>query len=192
MSEDEKSPTGQSRAAEVFSDQTNGLPMPTTQENCTLSLTRNTYGVIGVNPPLSFQNWNAKWIGRNAISHYAYSTLEELAVIADSAANNCVLFLWPVGPLFDKPFELIRTWGFKYEAIGYFCFKQNIRGEGFFTDLGSWTRASPERCLLATRGKPKRWAKDVSSVVFAPRREHRRNPDEVRKRIQVASSDFDF
>jgi hypothetical protein len=26
----------------------------------------------------------------------------------------------------------------------------------FFTGLGSWTRANPEQCLLATRGKPLR------------------------------------
>ena len=31
----------------------------------------------------------------------------------------------------------------------------------FFTGLGYWTRANPEQCLLATRGKPLRRAKDV-------------------------------
>jgi N6-adenosine-specific RNA methylase IME4 len=179
LSEKEKNATGQSRAVEVSSDQTNSPPVPTTQENCTISLPRGKYGVIRVEPPWSVRNWGAKRTGRNAIFHY--ETLEEMVglPIGDLAANNCALFLWGVGPLLDEAFELIPTWGFEYDAIGYFWFKQNIRGEGLFTDLGFWTRVSPELCLLATRGKPKRWAKDVPSLVIAPRRERSRKPDEV-------------
>jgi N6-adenosine-specific RNA methylase IME4 len=164
MSEEEKSPTGESRAVEVSSDKTNSPPVPTTQENCTLSLPRGKYGVIYVNPSLSFLNWRAKGTGRNAFSQYG--SLEELATaLRNVAANDCALLLWPVGPLLDKAFEFIRTQGFEYEAAGFFSVKQNIRGEGFFTDLGFWTRVSPELCLLATRGKPKRWATDVPSLI---------------------------
>jgi N6-adenosine-specific RNA methylase IME4 len=165
---EEKSPTGQGRAEEVFSDQTNSPPVPTTQENCTISLPRGKYGVTYVNPSPFFVNWRAMGTGRNAFSHYG--SLEELAAaLRNFTANDCALFWWPVGPLLDKPFELFRTCGFEYEAAGFFSVKQNIRGEGFFTDLGFWTRASPELCLLATRGKPKRWARDVPSLVFVPR-----------------------
>jgi N6-adenosine-specific RNA methylase IME4 len=181
MNEEKRSPTDQGRAEEVCTDKTNSAPTRSTQENSLTTLTGNKYGVIRVEPPWSVRNWSAKGTGRNAIFHY--ETLEEMVAlpIGDLAANNCALFLWGVDPLLDEAFELIPTWGFEYEAIGYFWFKQNIRGEGFFTDLGFWTRVSPERCLLATRGKPKRWAKDVPSLVIAPRREHSRKPDEVRE-----------
>jgi N6-adenosine-specific RNA methylase IME4 len=110
--------------------------------------------------------------------------LEELAAlpIGDLAANDCALFLWGVGPLLDEAFELISTWGFEYKAIGYWFTKS----ESFFTGPGSWTKASPELSLLATRGKPKRWAKDVPSLVIAPRREHSRKPDEVREADRAA------
>ena len=53
-----------------------------------------------------------------------------------------------------------------------------------FTGMGFWTRANPEQCLLATRGKPKRIAKDVRRLVVAPRREHSRKPDEVYENIE--------
>ena len=170
MTEEEKSPTGQGRAEEVCTDKTNSPPTPSTQENSLTTLTRNKYGVIYADAPWSFRNWSAKATGRNAISHYDCLTYEELAAlpIADLAAKDCALFLGAVDSLLDKAFELIRTWRFEYKAIGYWV-DQNTRGESFFTGPGFWTRASPERCLLATRGKPKRWARDIPTLVIAPR-----------------------
>ena len=50
--------------------------------------------------------------------------------------------------------------------------------------LGYWTRANAEYCLLATRGKPKRTAKDVRQLVVQPLREHSRKPDEVPAAIE--------
>ena len=54
----------------------------------------------------------------------------------------------------------------------------------FFTGLGYWTRANPEQCLLGTRGKPVRRAKNVRRLVVERRREHSRKPDAVRDRIE--------
>jgi N6-adenosine-specific RNA methylase IME4 len=170
MTDNEKSPTGQGRAVEVSSDQTNSPTVPTTQENCTNSLTRIKYGVIYVDPPWSVRNWIGKGTRLNAIFRYDGLTFEELAAlpISDHAARDCALFLGGVGPLLDKAFELIRTWGFEYKAIGYWV-DLNISGETFFTGPGFWTKASPELCLRATRGKPKQWAGDVPNLVIAPR-----------------------
>ena len=39
-------------------------------------------------------------------------------------------------------------------------------------------------CLLATRGRPKRLARDIPQLIVAPRREHSRKPDEARTRIE--------
>jgi N6-adenosine-specific RNA methylase IME4 len=92
--------------------------------------------------------------------------------------------LWAVDPLLDKAFELICAWGFEYKTVGFYWVKQNNKGSGFFTGLGYWTRANPEQCLLATRGKPRRRGKDVRKLVVEPRREHSRKPDDVRERIE--------
>jgi hypothetical protein len=46
------------------------------------------------------------------------------------------------------------------------------------------TRANPEQCLLATRGKPHRINADVPELILALRREHSRKPDEIYARIE--------
>jgi N6-adenosine-specific RNA methylase IME4 len=172
MSEQEKSPARKSRAVKVSTDQTINSSSPSaTQASSIISVPRKKYGVIYVDPPGSFRNWSANGTGRNAIFHYDCSTFEELAAlpIPDHAANDSTLFLG-AAPLVDKAFELIRAWDFEYKTFGYFWFNQSIRGETFFTGpVGFWMKASPEPCFLATRGKPKRWARDVPSLVIAPR-----------------------
>src|SRR5258708_38742322 len=78
----------------------------------------------------------------------------------------------------------MSAWGFEFKTVGFYWVKQNSKSGGFFTGLGYWTRANPEQCLLATRGKPRRRGKDVRKLVVEPRREHSRKPDDVRERIE--------
>src|SRR5258708_39700153 len=78
----------------------------------------------------------------------------------------------------------MSAWGFEFKTVGFYWVKQNSKSGGFFTGLGYWTRANPEQCLLATRGKPRRRGKDVRKLVIEPRREHSRKPDDVRERIE--------
>ncbi len=150
---------------------------------------QHKYGVIYADPPWSFRNWSAKGTGRNAVSHYDCLDLGELArlPIADLAAPDCVLFLWAVDPLLHRAMELIQGWGFEYKTVAFYWVKLNTKakhGADFFTGLGYWTRANPEQCLMATRGKPTRRAKDVRRLVVEGRREHSRKPDCVRDRIE--------
>jgi N6-adenosine-specific RNA methylase IME4 len=147
------------------------------------------YGVIYADPPWSFRNWSAKGTGRNAVSHYDCLDARKLASlpVAELAATNCVLFLWAVDPLLHQAMDLIRAWGFEFKTVGFYWVKLNARskhGADFFTGLGYWTRANPEQCLMATRGKPQRRAKDVRRLVVEGRREHSRKPDCVRDRIE--------
>jgi len=145
------------------------------------------YGVIYADPPWHFRNWSAKGTGRNAVSHYDCMDFEQLASlpVADLAAENCALFLWAVDPLLPKALDLIRAWGFEYKTVGFYWVKLNAKEQSsYFTGLGYWTRANPEQCLLATRGKPSRRAKDVRRLVVEPRQEHSRKPEGVRERIE--------
>jgi N6-adenosine-specific RNA methylase IME4 len=90
-------------------------------------------------------------------------------------------------PLLPRAFELLRAWGFEYKTVSFYWVKLNAKPKhesDFFTGLGYWTRANPEQCLLATRGKPSRLAKDVRRLVIERRREHSRKPDCVRERIE--------
>jgi N6-adenosine-specific RNA methylase IME4 len=144
------------------------------------------YGVIYADPPWTFATYSVKGKGRSPEAHYDCMSLEELEKlpVGDWAAPDSVLLLWATDPLLDKAFELIRAWGFTYKTVGFYWVKLNKSGRGFFTGLGFWTRANPEPCLLATKGRPKRLASDVAKLVVSPRREHSRKPDEIYERIE--------
>jgi N6-adenosine-specific RNA methylase IME4 len=143
------------------------------------------YGAILADPPWSFRNWSARGTGRNALSHYDCLDFDSLAAlpIADLAADDCALFMWATDPLLPQAIDLLRAWGFEYKTVAFHWVKLNKRNADYFTGLGYWTRANPEQCLLGTRGRPRRQAKDVRRLVVEPRREHSRKPDCVRERI---------
>jgi N6-adenosine-specific RNA methylase IME4 len=163
--------------------------MTTSERSCTPFSTKRRYGAILADPPWSFRNWSAKGTGRNAVSHYDcldFSALAKLPV-GDLAADDCALFLWATDPLLPRALELIDRWGFEYKTVAFYWVKLNSAAKGetdYFTGLGYWTRANPEQCLLATRGKPSRRAKDVRRLVVERRREHSRKPENVRERIE--------
>jgi len=104
--------------------------------------------------------------------------------VGDLAAKDCALFLWATDPMLPQALEVISSWGFQFKTVAFTWAKTNAKSEGFFTGMGYWTRSNPEQCLFATRGRPKRKAKDVRQLIVSPRREHSRKPDEVRDRIQ--------
>ena len=54
---------------------------------------------------------------------------------------------------------------------------------GVYSGLGHWTNGNVELVLMGKIGAPKRQAKNIKQVVFAPRGKHSRKPDEIRQRI---------
>lgn len=151
------------------------------------------YRAILADPPWRFATYSDKGKGRSAEAHYDCMTLSDIKAmpVADWAAKDAVLFLWATDPLLPRALEVIAAWGFTYKTVAFYWAKLN-KGRGglvldqrdFFTGMGFWTRANPEPCLLATRGKPKRRATDVAKLMIAPRREHSRKPDETHERIE--------
>src|SRR5215831_9934272 len=164
-------------------------PMTTSSQDFMHFSKPRKYGVIYADPPWSFRNWSAKGTGRNAISHYDcldFAALASLPVV-NLAADDCALFLWATDPFLPRAFDLIQAWGFEYKTVGFYWVKLNAAAKhdaDYFTGLGYWTRANPEQCLMATRGKPSRKAKDVRRLIVERRREHSRKPDCVRERIE--------
>ena len=98
-------------------------------------------------------------------------------------SDNCILFIWVIDPMLPEALEVIKRWGFKYKTVAFTWIKENKKSDGYFTGLGYWTRANPEMCLLATKGKPKRLSKAVKQLIINKRQEHSKKPDEIRNRI---------
>ena len=151
------------------------------------------YRTIYADPPWYFRNFSAKGEGRNAVSHYKCMSVEDICrlPVSDFAEKDCVLFLWAIDPMLPEALKVIEAWGFAFKTVGFYWAKTNKRAnpeqlteEDFFCGLGYWTRANVEQCLLATRGKPSRLARNVRRLVVQKRREHSRKPEEVYQRIE--------
>ena len=151
------------------------------------------YGAIYADPPWRFSTYSDKGKGRSAEAHYDCMTLADIKAmpVAAWAARDAALFLWTTDPMLRHALEVIEAWGFTYKTVAFYWVKLNRNRGGmfleprdFFTGMGFWTRANPELCLLATRGKPQRRATDVAKLLVAARREHSRKPDETYDRIE--------
>ena len=152
------------------------------------------FGAILIDPPWRFANFSAKGTGRSAVSHYdvmALSALKELPV-QEWAARDCALFMWVIDPMLKEAMELLEAWGFTYKTVAFYYAKTNKNRSQdadpermFFMGPGYWTRANPEQCWLATRGRPARKGKGVRKLIVEPRREHSRKPDCTHERIET-------
>lgn len=143
------------------------------------------YGVIYADPPWNFATYSPKGHGRSASAWYDTMSLDDIKAlpVSEQAASDCVLLLWTTDPFLEHAFGVIHAWGFEYKTVGFYWAKCDASG-GWPIGTGYWTRANPEQCLLATRGRPRRLNADVRKLIVSPRREHSRKPDEAYGRIE--------
>ena len=144
------------------------------------------YPVILCDPPWKFKVFSKKGLGKSAERHY--QTLEYAAIVelmgGVEVADDCVLFLWVTDPMLEKGLNLIRDMGFTYKTVAFTWVKKTKHGKDHM-GTGYYTRANPEMCLLATKGKPlQRKSKSVRQLMVSPLREHSRKPDEIYDRIE--------
>ena len=124
------------------------------------------YKVIYADPPWAYKVWSKKGAGRSAESHYP--TMDIAAI---------------------KAWGVMDAWGFTFKTVAFVWIKQCRKSEGLFTGMGYWTRANAEICLLATRGRPKRAARDVKQVILSHVERHSQKPEEARRRIEALMGD---
>lgn len=144
------------------------------------------YSVIYADPPWKFATYSERGKGRSAEAHYDCMSLADIKAFGAElpVADDCVLLLWAIDPLLNRAFEVIDAWGFTYKTVGFYWVKTSKDGTRYPISTGYYTRANPETCLLATRGRPKRLSCSVRKLIVAPRREHSRKPDEAYERIE--------
>jgi len=167
------------------------------------AIPRRQYGAIRADCPWYFKCFGAKGTGRGAFSHYDLMSDDELRALplGDIAAKNCMLWLWVPIPLRQLGMELISLWGFRFATVGFTWIKP-IKGKpsphvvekwgaataGFRICNGYYTRANPEECILAVRGKPRILRHDIPQLIVEPLREHSRKPDAARERIALLTA----
>ena len=149
------------------------------------------YNIIYADPAWYFKSYSSKGERRNATQHYDCMSISDICnlPIRNISEDDCILLIWVIDPMLPQAFEVIKAWGFKYKTVAFTWVKEN-KSEGYFTGLGYWTRANPEMCLLATKGKPKKISKSVRQLVMDKRREHSRKPDRIRNDIVQLCGDL--
>ena len=156
------------------------------------------YPVITADPPWSFLVRSDKGKDRSAENHYDVMDLDAIKAlpVRDLAARDAILLMWVTDTHLQMGFDVLDAWGFTFKTVGFYWAKQNRKspqqepdheppapGDDFL-GMGFWTRANPEQCLLATRGKPKRLDAGVRKLIVAPVREHSRKPDQFFERTE--------
>lgn len=161
-------------------------------------LARGHFKAILADPPWNFVTWSAarctgKLGGGARQAPYRAMVQDEICElpVAELAADECVLFMWMCWPQLKQAIAVLDAWGFEYKTCGFSWIKANASQVEMFRDdieprmnLGYWTRANSEACLLATRGKPKRQDAGVRQAIIEPARQHSRKPDCVHERIE--------
>ena len=118
--------------------------------------------------------------------------IEELCAlpVSEITEKDCVLFLWATFPQLKEALQLIKAWGFTYKTVTFVWLKTNKKALTWFYGLGFWTRGNAEICLLATKGHPKRQAKNIHQLIISPIEEHSKKPEEARKKIVALMGDI--
>jgi len=146
---------------------------------------KGTYDCILADPPWQYRVYYKSDAAHGAAeAHYPTMKLDEIKAlpVVDIAAKDCALFLWVTMPCLQEGLEVLKAWGFRYKTMAFTWVKLNRDGTPWF-GLGHWTRGNPELCLLGTRGKVKRIARNVPQLIMSQRQEHSRKPKEQYERI---------
>lgn len=136
------------------------------------------FGLIMADPPWSYEMRSEKGYGRAPEAHYRTMDLAAIKALPVEmlAAENCVLWLWALGPQLPQALDVITAWGFTYKTSGHWA-KVGTSGKQSF-GTGYILRNAGEPFIIATRGAPK-CARTVRSVIIAPVREHSRKPEKA-------------
>lgn len=147
--------------------------------------TDKKYNVIYADPPWTYEKSGGTKSSRGmAKQFYKTMSLDEIKnlPVKKIADTDSVLFLWATFPKLPEALEVIKEWGYQYFGLAFCWVKKTKRGKDFF-GMGYWTRANPECCLMAIKGKPKPACHNIRQLIYAEIREHSRKPDIVRENI---------
>jgi len=142
------------------------------------------YSVIYADPPWSYEHGDVPQGGVD--KHYSTMDIDAIKALPVGliADDPSVLLLWATFPLLPEALSVIAAWGFTYKTLGFSWIKKNDNGTPFF-GVGYYAKSNCEVVLLGTKGDAHKLVRSnsVSSVIFAPLKNHSQKPSEVRSRI---------
>jgi N6-adenosine-specific RNA methylase IME4 len=161
------------------------------------ALALGCWAAIAADPGTEFVPYSDKGItDRSPQAKYTTMPDDEIAALPvhTLAARDSHLFYWDTTARIaaGRHIPIMRAWGFEPTAFAFTWVKTRkyenpelcMFADSFVMNGGFTTRKNTEVCILGRRGNPKRLRKDVRELIFAPRREHSRKPDEFYERVQ--------
>ena len=131
-------------------------------------------------------------INSSVTDHYNVMSIDDICnlPVNDIAAENSILFMWVTLPKLNEFMKVVSAWGFEYKTTAFVWVKKNKKADSFFMGLGRWTRANPEICVLATKGKIERKSKSIRQLQVFPLDKHSKKPDQFRDLIVELCGDL--
>jgi N6-adenosine-specific RNA methylase IME4 len=146
------------------------------------------YAVVVADPPWTFRTYSDKGKGRSPERHYESMSFEEIRAVGRSLspllAPDCALFLWVPDPHLNHGIRVGEDWGLKFKTVGFTWTKLTRNGKPHL-GCGYYTRANPEQCLLFTRGRLQRVARNVPQWIQAPVGRHSEKPEAFYQRTEA-------
>lgn len=160
-------------------------------------LQQNGYAMAEMDPPWGWTSFAGKASAphRTAEEPYPTMTLDEMKAlpVPDLLAKDAIVHMWVIGSHLDQALELGKFWGLTFRSDGLVWVKTgkhdaSVRPIG----MGKWVRKQVEYGLLFGQGRPSRADAGVRQlietfddpVIYAPKREHSRKPDERYERLE--------
>ena len=147
------------------------------------------YNIIYADPPWKYRG---KMMNSSVTDHYGIMDINDICnlPIPKISDENCVLFLWVTLPKLNEFMKVVDAWGFEYKTTAFVWVKKNKVANSFFMGLGRWTRANPEICILATKGKISRKKKNIRQLQVCSIEEHSKKPNTFRDLIVKLCGDL--
>ena len=154
-----------------------------------MELPNKRYNIIYADPAWSYQG---KMMNSSVTDHYNVMSIDDICnlPVNDIAAENSILFMWVTLPKLNEFMKVVSAWGFEYKTTAFVWVKKNKKADSFFMGLGRWTRANPEICVLATKGKIERKSKSIRQLQVFPLDKHSKKPDQFRDLIVELCGDL--
>jgi N6-adenosine-specific RNA methylase IME4 len=136
----------------------------------------SSYGLIMADPPWHFRTRSEAGAAKSPQAQYRTMSLDAIKAlpVAELAAADCLLWLWCTAAGLLEQAGVCTAWGFRISTTGVWVKRASASGRLAF-GTGYVLRNCHESFVIGIKGAP-RLARDVRSVVEAPRGRHSEKP----------------
>jgi N6-adenosine-specific RNA methylase IME4 len=110
------------------------------------------FSLAYIDPPWHWRARSPRGEGRKP--PYERMSLAELKAlpVPSILARDAMVALWVIDTHIPQALELLEAWGLTYATVGFYWAK-TTRSNRWHIGTGYYTRANPEQCWLARRGR---------------------------------------